>query len=196
MIRRTLKSGLLATVAVLALLPTAAAAIPANTGAPRTVSGVAVPQHTHRTHHTDRRANPARHVHHRVHLRKHHTRRTHRLYRYTVRGTAYRLGMRTAAYRFTPQGTVYRVAARRAPYRYTAPAVGRVATHRTRLNVRSGPGTGYRVVGHRSRNRHVTLICKTYGSSVFGNHVWYRLPWHRGYVSGRYVRPDRAVRWC
>ncbi|MFI9808796.1 SH3 domain-containing protein [Streptomyces sp. NPDC052301] len=196
MIRRTLQSGLLATVAVLALLPTAAAAGPANAGAPRTAPGVTVPQHTHRVHHTGHSAYPAHRVHHRVHLRKHPTRRVHRLHRYTVRGTAYRLDMRTATYRFTPQGMTYRVTARRAPYRYTAPAVGRVATHRARLNVRSGPGTGYRVVGHRSRNRHVTLICKAYGSSVYGNRLWYRLPWHRGYVSARYVRPDRTVRWC
>jgi hypothetical protein len=31
---------------------------------------------------------------------------------------------------------------------------------------------------------------------VHGNHIWYRLPHHRGYVSAHYVRTGRAVPWC
>ena len=128
MIRRILKSGLLATVATLALLPTAAGAAPASAAASsRPLPGVAARQYAH-----------------------------HR----------------------------------------TLPAVGRVVTHGARLNVRSGPGTGYRVIGHRYANRLVPLACKTYGSAVRGNHTWYRLTHHRGYVTAHYVRPNRVLPWC
>lgn len=75
-------------------------------------------------------------------------------------------------------------------------SVGRVTTHHVRLNVRSGPSTRYRVVGHRHSNRLVPVTCKTYGGSVRGNHTWYRLPHRRGYVAARYVRVGHAVPWC
>ncbi|MFJ9372332.1 SH3 domain-containing protein [Streptomyces sp. NPDC101455] len=79
----------------------------------------------------------------------------------------------------------------------TAPAWGRVATHHYRhLNVRSGPGTGYRVVGTRPVGRALPIVCETRGSDVFGNHRWYKLPHHEGYVSAHYVHNHSAVRWC
>ncbi|MFD4604559.1 SH3 domain-containing protein [Streptomyces sp. NPDC058464] len=79
---------------------------------------------------------------------------------------------------------------------YTYRTVGRVTTHRVRLNVRSGPSTRYRVVSHRRTHHLVPLTCKTYGGSVRGNHTWYRLPHHKGYVSAHYVRVGHAVPWC
>ena len=81
-------------------------------------------------------------------------------------------------------------------YRAAVTVSGRVVTHGARLNVRSGPGTGYRVTGHRYAHRTVRLTCRTHGSWVRGNHVWYRLPHHRGYVSARYVLPYRTLPWC
>ncbi|MEW1642949.1 SH3 domain-containing protein [Streptomyces sp. NPDC091219] len=76
-------------------------------------------------------------------------------------------------------------------------AVGQVTTrHYKRLNIRSGPGTGYRVVGSRPVGRMLPIVCKTYGSNVYGNHRWYKLPHHEGYVSAHYVRNRTAVRWC
>ncbi|MFF4798433.1 SH3 domain-containing protein [Streptomyces sp. NPDC001351] len=75
-------------------------------------------------------------------------------------------------------------------------AWGYVATHRLPLNVRSGPGTGYRVVGSRSVGSSVALTCKVRGSGVRGNHRWYRLAHHRGWVSARYVHNLATVRWC
>ncbi|MFJ9628528.1 SH3 domain-containing protein [Streptomyces sp. NPDC091280] len=79
----------------------------------------------------------------------------------------------------------------------TAPTWGRVRTHHyTRLNVRSGPGTGYRIVGTRPVGRALPIVCETRGGGVFGNHLWYRLPHHEGYVSAHYVRDRGAVRWC
>ncbi|WP_093632070.1 SH3 domain-containing protein [Streptomyces sp. 3213.3] len=76
-------------------------------------------------------------------------------------------------------------------------AWGSVTTrHYTRLNVRSGPGTGYRIVGTRPVGRVLPIVCKTRGSGVFGNHRWYKLPHHEGYVSAHYVRNHSAVRWC
>ncbi|MEU5311716.1 SH3 domain-containing protein [Streptomyces sp. NPDC021562] len=79
---------------------------------------------------------------------------------------------------------------------HTYRSVGRVTTHHVRLNVRSGPSTRYRVVGHRHSNRLVPVTCKTWGGSVRGTHLWYRLPHRRGYVTARYVRVGHAVPWC
>ncbi|WP_369248936.1 SH3 domain-containing protein [Streptomyces sp. R41] len=73
---------------------------------------------------------------------------------------------------------------------------GRVATHHFRLNVRSGPGTGYRVIGSRPIGHVVTITCKKRGSNVLGNRRWYKLAHHKGYVSARYVHNRSAVRWC
>lgn len=173
MIRRTLKSGVLAIVAVLAVLPTAAGAASASaTTAPRPVPS-ATAQHS--THHTKHHRHHAKRSVHRVHHRRYRTRHIHHL---VAPGVA-------------------RAVAQGMSYRRTLPVLGRVSTHRLRLNVRSGPGTNYRVIGHRHTHRLLTLRCKTYGSGVYGNHVWYRLPHHRGYVSARYVRTGRtAVPWC
>ena len=73
---------------------------------------------------------------------------------------------------------------------------GHVATHRLPLNVRSGPGTGYRVVGSRPVGSSVAITCKVRGFGVRGNHRWYRLTHHRGYVAARYVQNLGTVRWC
>lgn len=73
---------------------------------------------------------------------------------------------------------------------------GHVVTHRLPLNVRSGPGTGYRVVGSRAVGSDVAVTCKVRGSNVRGNHRWYRLAHHRGWVSARYVHNLGTVRWC
>ncbi|MGX4688468.1 SH3 domain-containing protein [Streptomyces sp. JNUCC 63] len=74
--------------------------------------------------------------------------------------------------------------------------LGRVTTHRLALNVRSGPGTRYRVVGVRHAHRLVALKCRTYGSWVRGTRQWYRLAHVRGYVSAHYVRVRHTVPWC
>jgi uncharacterized protein YraI len=81
-------------------------------------------------------------------------------------------------------------------HHYTRHVQGRVTTHHMRLRVRSGPGTGYRIVGSRPAGRAVTLVCKKRGSYVMGNPRWYKLAHGRGYVSAHYVRNSHAVRWC
>ncbi|GGV29764.1 hypothetical protein GCM10010260_82880 [Streptomyces filipinensis] len=191
MIRRTFKSGLLAAVAVLALLPTAAGATAADATTQHPVPGAVVQYDAHHRAHITHR------FHHRTHLRRHHTRRVHRL---APRGVAYRSLPRTSAYRFAaftaPYRLQYRLVAQWVPYRHVVPTNGRVTTRYLRLNVRSGPGTGYRVIGHRHPGRRLALACRTRGSSVHGNRTWYRLSHHRGYVSARYVRADRALPWC
>lgn len=147
MIRRTVRSGLLAAVAVLAFLPTTAGAAPASATAPQPVPA-AIAQHALPS------LLPARQLPARHHPSTH---RVHRVRHYVA---------------------------------------GRVATRHHALNVRSGPGTGYRVVGRRHDHRLVSLTCKCYGSGVFGNHLWYRLSHRKGYVSARYVRAGAAVPWC
>ncbi|OIK27871.1 SH3 domain-containing protein [Streptomyces malaysiense] len=88
------------------------------------------------------------------------------------------------------------VAAPQHPVRSHPYRTGRVTTRGIRLNVRSGPGTGYRVVGSRHTGRLVSVSCKTYGSRVYGNHIWYRLSQRRGYVSAHYVTTRGYVPWC
>ncbi|MEV5876499.1 SH3 domain-containing protein [Streptomyces sp. NPDC052101] len=190
MILRSLKSGLLATVAVLAFLPTAAGSTAASAASQHPVPGaVARDDAHHRTHHH------ATHRHHRRHAHRVHS--AHRLapqgavYRSFGQSMAYRLSMHMAPYRLQ-----YRLAAQPVAHRHLPPVTGRVATRHLRLNVRSGPGTGYRVIGHRQKGRHLTLICRTHGSWVHGNRTWYRLPHHAGYVSAHYVRANRTVPWC
>ncbi|MER6311666.1 SH3 domain-containing protein [Streptomyces sp. NPDC001657] len=64
------------------------------------------------------------------------------------------------------------------------------------LNVRSGPGVGYRVIDAlRSGSVH-GLRCTTTGSRVHGNPYWYRLAHRPGYVSAHYVHAFGAVPWC
>lgn len=89
--------------------------------------------------------------------------------------------------------TRYRIVTRHHVVRHVR---GRVTTHHMRLLVRSGPGTAYRIVGSRPDGRALALSCEKRGSAVRGNHHWYRLAHHRGYVSARYVRTGGAVRWC
>ncbi|MFD7014979.1 SH3 domain-containing protein [Streptomyces sp. NPDC059928] len=96
----------------------------------------------------------------------------------------------------------------------TAPATATVATahhHRAlphgtvvaprghRLHVRSGAGVTYRTTGTLRSGRRVPLVCKTIGTSVHGNKIWYRVAvQHARYVSARYVRVTAApaVPWC
>ncbi|MFB7600471.1 SH3 domain-containing protein [Streptomyces sp. NPDC056160] len=155
MIRRTLTGGLLATVAMLALVPTAADAAPAAP-APRTAVSATVPDLL--PAHLLQPALPvARHA---AHPATHHVNH-------------------------------------RATHRRSHRAFGRVVTYRSPLHVRSGPGTGYHVIGVRHAGRLVALKCRAYGSWVRGTHQWYRLAHVRGYVSAHYVRVVRGtVPWC
>ncbi|NEB80681.1 SH3 domain-containing protein [Streptomyces sp. SID14478] len=74
---------------------------------------------------------------------------------------------------------------------------GRVVTpHHIALKVRSGPGTGYRVLGTVRSGSVQALACKKHGSSVRGNSRWYKLSHRKGYVSAGYVTPFRSVPWC
>ncbi|MFI6357837.1 hypothetical protein ACIBJF_35595 [Streptomyces sp. NPDC050743] len=94
MIRRTLKSGILATAAVLAFLPTAAGATTASAAAPRPVPRAATQHHAH--------------------LAQHRTGRVHRMRRLTARRAAYRFMQRTPAHRLAAHAAPYRLAARTA----------------------------------------------------------------------------------
>ncbi|WP_245790833.1 SH3 domain-containing protein [Streptomyces monashensis] len=180
MIRQTLKGGLLATVAVLAFLPTAAGAAPVDAAASSPVPGAISQYRADHNHHAPYRIHHRRHSAYRLH--RHHLRRAYharRFHHYTVQGMAYRPVGAAAPYRVRPYRTY-----------------GRVTTGYAGLNVRSGPGTGYRVIGHRQAGRYLHLTCRTHGSWVHGNRTWYRLAHHRGYVSAYYVRTRRALPWC
>ncbi|MEU8588753.1 SH3 domain-containing protein [Streptomyces sp. NPDC048664] len=81
-------------------------------------------------------------------------------------------------------------------HRHGAHVVGRVVTRHGRLNVRSGPGTQYRVIGHRRHHGRLMVTCRRNGSSVQGDPRWYRLAHGKGYVSAHYVRVRTHVRGC
>ncbi|MGX1675350.1 SH3 domain-containing protein [Streptomyces sp. NPDC055400] len=74
------------------------------------------------------------------------------------------------------------------PNKFRHSSLGRVTTRTGHLNVRSGAGTGYRVIGSLHRGASVWLAYKTHGTQVHGNRLWYELADHKGYVSARYVR--------
>ncbi|MGW3493858.1 hypothetical protein [Streptomyces sp. NPDC001020] len=178
MIRRTLQGGLLAAVALFALVPTAAVAAVGDHAAP--APAVATVRHHRTLLPVSVRHAPVRHSahrtarchHHRLHRLHRHYRHCHRHFRHThfVTRTAY--------------------------HRHTAGVAGRVATHHVRLNVRSGPGIGYRTVSHRHSQGRLLMVCRTNGSYVHGNRYWYRLAHGKGYVSAHYVRTRGAVLWC
>lgn len=72
----------------------------------------------------------------------------------------------------------------------TSNATGTVNTSGADLNVRSGPGTNYAIVGQVSDGQRVTIYCQTYGESVTGTYgtskVWDRIG-NGQYISDAYV---------
>ncbi|MER6359003.1 SH3 domain-containing protein [Streptomyces sp. NPDC001634] len=167
MIRRTLQSGLLAAVALFALVPTAAVAVAGDQAA----SAPVVATVAHRPHTllpVPARHMPVRHCARRATRCHHHARHAGRAH-YMSRTSYHRRSTRV---------------------------VGRVTTRYISLNVRSGPGFGYRVIGHRQVHGRLLVVCKKHGSYVFGNRRWYRLAGGQGYVSAHYVRTRGVVPWC
>jgi hypothetical protein len=68
------------------------------------------------------------------------------------------------------------------------PVTGTVAgTEGLTLFVRSGPGTGYGVVGQLDEGASVTIDCQVTGTDVDGNAVWNHLPELGGYASDFYL---------
>lgn len=63
------------------------------------------------------------------------------------------------------------------------------------LNIRSGPGTGYPVVGALANGTTISISGKTNGTNIFGNRIWYRLADGQGWVSARYVNNYGYVPW-
>lgn len=79
------------------------------------------------------------------------------------------------------------------PHKTTGGIRGRVVTRTVPLNVRSGPGTGFRVIGSLRNGAVVYVAYKKHGTRICGNHHWYKLAGRTGYVSARYVRVVSAV---
>ncbi|WP_406332615.1 SH3 domain-containing protein [Streptomyces sp. NBC_00203] len=183
MIRRTLRNGLVAAIAAVAIFPAAAVAsagpaphapgwstTPPQTSTPSwypTAPQSAVPGRPGAQH-----SKPKTHVRHHAKAHTRHHSASHLRHHARHHVTTH------------------------ARHRVMTHTWGRVATHHLRLNVRSGPGTGYRVIGSQPIGRVVAISCKRQGSSVLGNQRWFKLAHHKGYVSARYVRNRSAVRWC
>jgi uncharacterized protein YgiM (DUF1202 family) len=76
-------------------------------------------------------------------------------------------------------------------------AKGRVIA-RNGLNLRSGPGLDYDVVGFAAYGTIVKIFCKYPGDTVDGNPLWYQLAdgtW--AWASARYIENiGKAPRWC
>lgn len=71
----------------------------------------------------------------------------------------------------------------------TSKATGTVNTSGSTLNVRSGPGTGYPIVGTVSKGEKVYIYSQAYGTTVSGPYgnskIWDHI--HKGYVSDAYI---------
>ncbi|PNE40415.1 MULTISPECIES: SH3 domain-containing protein [Streptomyces] len=91
------------------------------------------------------------------------------------------------------------VAAAAPPGAVHSPYKGRV-TAASRLALRAGPGTNYRVVGSLHHGEVVGIRCKTNGRNIHGNPHWYKI--HEGrfawaWASARYIRSiGETPRWC
>ncbi|MGW1893482.1 SH3 domain-containing protein [Streptomyces sp. NPDC002004] len=96
----------------------------------------------------------------------------------------------STAGRYVPPPLLWRPAHR------TGHVDGRTQTRWVPLNVRSGPGTGYRVIGWAHPGSTLHIRCKTNGSRIAGNRRWYRLTHHDGYVAAHYVHNFSTVPWC
>jgi flagellar protein FlgJ len=75
----------------------------------------------------------------------------------------------------------------------TARVIGGIA-----LNVRTGPGTNYKIVSRLAPGMTVPAGCRAWGQRIAGEPVWYRIGTGR-YVSGRFVRwtPSQPqLPWC
>lgn len=66
------------------------------------------------------------------------------------------------------------------------------------LLVRSGPSTGYRVIGSLGYGSIVSIECKVRGEWINGNNRWYKLADGRwAWASARYIANiGPAPRWC
>ncbi|MYV48375.1 SH3 domain-containing protein [Streptomyces sp. SID2888] len=181
MIRRTLQGGLLATVALFALVPTAAVAAESDHVVPAPLVATA-PHRAHVLFPDSARNAPVSHrARHATRWCHHHARHHHFRHHCHVR--------RTHHIRHVHHAT-------RTAYHHRSHALGRVGARHVSLNVRSGPGFGYRVIGHRHGHARLLVSCQRHGSYVHGNRHWYRLAHGRGYVSAHYVRVGSAVPWC
>ncbi|MGC4815832.1 SH3 domain-containing protein, partial [Micromonospora sp. DT228] len=73
----------------------------------------------------------------------------------------------------------------------TGTGTGTVDTTASTLNVRSGPGTGYGVVGSVADGARVTIYCQATGTSVTGpagtSTIWHRIGTNR-YVAAAYLQ--------
>lgn len=75
-----------------------------------------------------------------------------------------------------------------APAQAAATVQAHVAhTEEQPLMVRSGPGTGYGVVGQLNEGDYVDVSCQSDGTVVEGNEVWDYLPALGGYASDHYL---------
>ncbi|MEM3638904.1 MAG: SH3 domain-containing protein, partial [Candidatus Micrarchaeaceae archaeon] len=58
------------------------------------------------------------------------------------------------------------------------------------LNVRSGPGTNYSILGQVSKNSQFYAFQFAYGTNVYGNSIWYNIYWNggTGWISSYYTK--------
>lgn len=81
----------------------------------------------------------------------------------------------------------------------TSNIIGTVKTKSGNLNVRSGPGTKYKVVGSLKKGAKVTIQCRVTGKKITGNGKtstqWYRIG-NSKYVSEVYMSASKSVPTC
>lgn len=69
--------------------------------------------------------------------------------------------------------------------------VGTVAA--SSLNVRSGPGTQYPVVGYLSQGDQITILAEASGQDVQGDNIWYQIQEKPGYVARKHIKDVHTI---
>ncbi|MFI5861717.1 SH3 domain-containing protein [Streptomyces sp. NPDC051546] len=65
-----------------------------------------------------------------------------------------------------------------------------------KLHVRTGPGTQYKKAGVVKYGTEVQVMCKTNGTEVDGNAIWYKLADGRGWIAARYAANLNRIPTC
>ncbi|WUG91211.1 SH3 domain-containing protein [Streptomyces sp. NBC_00454] len=65
-----------------------------------------------------------------------------------------------------------------------------------KLHIRSGPGTHYGKTGVIKHGAEVQVMCKTNGTEVAGNSLWYKLADGRGWIAARYAENLNRIPTC
>ncbi|WUH78856.1 SH3 domain-containing protein [Streptomyces sp. NBC_00435] len=65
-----------------------------------------------------------------------------------------------------------------------------------KLQIRTGPGTQYGKAGTIKHGTEVQVMCKTNGTEIEGNSLWYKLADGHGWIAARYAENLNRIPTC